>query len=92
MNRQIPNVTDSSMLELSKKASEAAEDALHAMGNGAVKGYKAIETGAVTGYKAVENAVVGAYTKVEDAFVGTFLTKGQETVEEAKKRLRGEKE
>ena len=52
--------------------------------------YKKVEESVVSGYKAVENAAVGGYTKVEDAFVGKLFTKPGETVEEAKKRLRGE--
>lgn len=75
-------------LKVSEAASEAAEDAYHAIEDGTVKGYKAIETGVVKGYKAVEDTVVGAYTKIEDAFVGKFLTREGETVEEAKARLR----
>lgn len=55
-----------------------------------VKGYKKIEDGVVTGYKKIENGVVEGFTRIEDAFVDQFLTKEGETVEDAKKRMRGE--
>ena len=53
-------------------------------------GYKKIEEGVVSGYKKIEQGVVGGYTKLEDKFVDTFLTRENETVEEAKQRLRKE--
>ena len=36
----------------------------------------------------IEKSVVGGYTKIEDAFVDRYLAKDGETIEEAKKRLR----
>ena len=54
-----------------------------------VTGYKAIENGVVSGYKAIENGVVG-FNKITDKFVGAFLTKEDETVEQAKNRLAAE--
>ena len=51
-------------------------------------GYKKIEKGVVDGYKKIEQGVVGGYTKIEDKFVEAYLTKGGETVEEAKARLK----
>ena len=53
-----------------------------------VKANEKIAEKVVGGYKAIENGVVGAYTKIEDKFVDQFLTKGGETVEEAKARLK----
>lgn len=41
-------------------------------------------------YEKIESTVVGGYTKIEDAFVDRYLTKDGETVEEAKKRIKGE--
>ena len=38
----------------------------------------------------IEDTVVGSYTKIEDAFVDRYLTEDNETVEEAKKRLKQE--
>lgn len=43
-------------------------------------------------YQKIEDTVVSGYTKIEDAFVDRYLTKGGETVEEAKKRLKQEQE
>lgn len=44
----------------------------------------------VCGYKKIENGVVEGYTKLEDKFIDRFLTHEGETVEDAKKRLKGE--
>ena len=57
-----------------------------------VGGYKAVEEGVVGAYKAMEEGVVGAYGIVEDAFVDQFLTRDGESVEDAKARLRAERE
>lgn len=55
-----------------------------------VGGYKKVETTVVDGYKKAESAVVDGYTKLEDKFVDSFLTHEGESVEDAKKRLKGE--
>ena len=55
-----------------------------------VKVNKKIEETVVGTYQKIEDTVVGAYTKIEDAFVDRYLTKDGETVEEAKKRIKGE--
>ena len=55
-------------------------------------GYKKIEKGVVDGYKKIEQGVTAGYTKIEDKFVDAYLTKDGETVEEAKARLKKEKE
>ena len=57
---------------------------------GVATGYKKIENGVVGGYKKIEDGVVGGYKKIEDKFVDRFLTKDDETVEDAKKRLKEE--
>ena len=44
----------------------------------------------VDGYKKIETGVVEGYAKLEDAFIDRFLTHEGETVEDAKKRLKGE--
>ena len=38
--------------------------------------------------KKIEKAVVGSYKKVEDKFVDSFLREENETIEEAKKRIK----
>ena len=53
---------------------------------------KKIEQAVVGGYKKIEAAVTGSYTKVEDKFVDQYLTHDGESVEDAKERLRREKE
>ena len=58
---------------------------------GVVKGYKKIEDGVVGGYKKIENGVVEGFGKITDKCVETLFAKEGETVEEAKKRLSGDK-
>lgn len=58
---------------------------------GVVKGYKKIEDSVVDGYKKVENAFVEGFEKVTDKCVEKLFAKEGETVEDAKKRLSGEK-
>lgn len=55
------------------------------------EGYKKIEDGVVTGYQKIEDGVVEGFSKVSDKFVETLFTKEGESVEDAKKRLSGEK-
>ena len=56
-----------------------------------VEGYKKIETGVVAGYKKIETGVVDGFNKVSDKCVEKLFAKDGETVEQAKKRLSGEK-
>lgn len=55
-----------------------------------VKVNQKIEKTVVEGYKKIENGVVGGFEKLTDKFVDEFLTKDGESVQDAKKRLRGE--
>lgn len=57
-----------------------------------VKANEKITKKVVDTFEKIEGAVVGSYTKVEDAFVDRYLTRDGETVEEAKVRLRRERE
>lgn len=59
---------------------------------GVVKGYKKIENGVVEGYKKIENGVVEGFEKVTDKCVEKLFAKEGESVEDAKKRLSGNKE
>lgn len=43
-------------------------------------------------FEKIEGTVVSGYTKIEDAFVDRYLTKDGETIEEAKVRLKRERE
>ena len=58
---------------------------------GVVKGYKKIEEGVVGGYKKIETGVVEGFGKVTDKCVEVLFTKEGESVEDAKKRLSGDK-
>lgn len=59
---------------------------------GVTEGYKKIEDAVVGGYKKIEKGVVDGYTKIEDKFVEQYLAHDGETVEEAKERLKNQKE
>ena len=48
---------------------------------------KKIEKGVVGGYKKIEKSICDGFNKITDKFVDQYLTKDEETVEEAKKRL-----
>lgn len=56
-----------------------------------VKANEKIAEGVTTGFKKMSDAVVEGYTKIEDKFVDEFLTKDKETVSDAKKRLKQDK-
>jgi len=58
---------------------------------GVVKGYKKIEGGVVGGYKKIETGVVEGFGKVTDKCVEVLFAKDGESVEDAKKRLSGDK-
>lgn len=58
---------------------------------GVVKGYKKIEDGVVGGYKKIETGVVEGFGKVADKCVEVLFAKDGESVEDAKKRLSGDK-
>lgn len=53
---------------------------------------KKIEDVVVNSYKKTESAAVGTYKKIEDKFVDTFLKKDNETLEDAKERIKKEQE
>ena len=59
---------------------------------GVVSGYKKIENGAVSGYKRIETGAVRGFVKVMDKCVKTLFARDGESVEDAKKRLSGDKE
>lgn len=68
-----------------------AKDVLEGIEVAVTDTYKAIEDGVVNTYKKVETSVVNAYKNLEDKMVEKLFVKDGETVEEAKKRLMGEK-
>jgi len=56
-----------------------------------VEGYRKIEEGVVGGYKKIEDGVVEGFNKVTDKFVEKLFAREGESVEDARKRLSGEK-
>ena len=67
-------------------------DRMEKIAEGVTEGYQKIEDGVVGGYQKIEDGVVDGFNKVSDKFVEKLFAKEGETVEEAKKRLRGEEE
>lgn len=55
-----------------------------------VKANEKIAEGVVGGYKKIEDGAVSGFQKISDRFVDQFLTKENETVEEARIRLAAE--
>ena len=56
-----------------------------------VEGYKKIEEGVVGGYKKIEDGVVSGVTKMTDKCVEKLFAREGESIEDARKRLNGEK-
>lgn len=82
-------------LEIKTQEQEVTEtketvSAFQKIENGVVTGYKKIENGVVTGYKKIETGVVEGFQKVTDKCVEVLFSHEGETVEDTKKRLRGE--
>lgn len=57
-----------------------------------VKANEKIAEKVVDIFEKIEDTVVGSYTKIEDDFIDLYLIKDGETIEEAKKRLKKERE
>ncbi|MCR1901586.1 hypothetical protein [Ligilactobacillus apodemi] len=51
-------------------------------------GYKKVEDGAVDSFKKVEQKAVETYDDISDKFIDKFFKHENETVEEAKERLK----
>ena len=51
---------------------------------------KKIEKTVVEGYKKIEETVVDGYKKIENKFVDKFLRNDDETIEDAKERIKKE--
>ena len=77
--------------EVAEVAVEGAVSGYKKIENAVVTGYKKIEDGVVSGYKKIETGVVDGFGKVTDKCVEIFFAKDGESVEDAKKRLKGEK-
>ncbi|MEG0273639.1 hypothetical protein [Amedibacillus sp. YH-ame10] len=57
-----------------------------------IQANKKIEKAVINGYKKIESGVVEGYTKIEDKFVDNYLTHDGESIEDAKERLKKEKQ
>ena len=79
------------LTEVNQKIEETVVDGYKKIEEGVVGGYKKIEDGVVSGYKKIEEGAVSGFQKVSDKFIDSFFTKDGESVEDAKKRLSGEK-
>lgn len=77
--------------EVVQTAADGAKSAYQKIEDAVVGGYKKIETGVVEGYKKIETGVVDGFGKITDKCVEKLFAKEGETVEEAKKRLSGDK-
>jgi len=75
---------------LGEKIREGAEDGLEKIERGVVSGYQKIEDAVVGGYKKIEEGAVEGFNKVSDMFIEKLFSKEGESLEETKKRLRGE--
>ena len=79
-NQEKEIITMSKLVEVNEKIAEKV-----------VGGYKKIEDGVVEGYKKIETGVVEGFGKVTDKCVEKLFAKEGESVEDAKKRLSGDK-
>ena len=88
------DMTDAQNIDLSEVGQAIEEGALSAyqkIEEGVVGGYKKIEEAVVGSYKKIEETVVEGFEKMTDKFVEKLFTREGESVEDAKKRLSGEK-
>lgn len=74
-----------------EKIAKGVADGYKKIENGVVEGYKKIENGVVSGYKKIETGVVDGFNKVSDKCVEVLFAKEGESVEDAKRRLSGDK-
>lgn len=56
------------------------------------KANKKIEAAVVGGYKQIEKSVVEGYKNIEDGFIKRFLAEDDESVDQARARLRARQE
>lgn len=80
--------SDADKVELFRHYMETGEENAEKMEHQVAEAYRKIEDTVVGSYKAIEEGVVGVYEKVEDHFVDKFLRASDETLEDAKERLK----
>lgn len=91
MEHDVSDVPEIDFKEVAQAVEEGAVGAYQKIEDGVVGGYKKIENAVVGGYKKIEEGVVEGFARMTDKFVEKLFTRESETVEEAKKRLNGEK-
>ena len=91
LEHDMSDVQNLHLEEVGRAVEEGAISAYQKMEDSVVGGYKKIEDAVVSGYKKMEDGIVDGFAKVSDKFVEKLFTRKGETVEEAKKRLNGEK-
>ena len=87
------DVSDTNSEAVAQAAEAAVKETVNGyqkIENAVVGGYKKIEQGVVDGYKKIETGAVEGFGKVVDKCVEVLFAKEGESVEDAKKRLRGE--
>lgn len=77
--------------EVAQAAADGAKTGYQKIEDAVVGSYKKIEEGVVSGYKKLETGVVEGFEKVTDKCVEKLFAKEGESVEDAKKRLSGNK-
>lgn len=60
----------------------------HAIAEHVTSGFARMSDGVVNGFNKMSDGVVSRYSKIEDGFVDRYLTRDNETVPEAKARLK----
>ena len=91
MEHDMSDAQAADIQEAGKVIEEGVVGAYQKIEDAVVGGYKKIEDGVVGGYKKIEDSVVEGFNKVTDKFVEKLFAREGETVEDAKKRLSGEK-
>ena len=91
LEHDMSDIQNVDLREVGQAVEEGAVSAYQKIEEGVVGGYKKIEDAVVGGYKKIEEGVVEGFSKMTDMFVEKLFTREGETVEDAKKRLNGEK-
>ena len=91
MEHDMSDAQAADIQEVGKAIEESVVGAYQKIEEGVVSGYKKIEDAVVGGYKKMEEGVVEGFNKVTDKFVEKLFVREGESVEDAKKRLSGEK-
>ena len=77
--------------ELNEKIENTVVSGYKKIETGVVDGYKKIENGVVEGYKKIKTVAVEGFNKVSDKCIEVLFAREGESVEDAKKRLSGDK-